>query len=102
MTWWRRQYIGTVTGRTRWKAGDRPLGVEETRWILSIRPFGLGRSAKRIGPAPLGGGSQQCQATYARVRAWLRGGPLPVLDSDTQMPKPAPLIRLASVREDAR
>lgn len=108
MSWWRRQYIGTVTGSTVHMKGEMEIGRTIVVWILTIRPFGLGRSARQVGKESPLGISQHHQLAHARVKAWLRGGPLPPMDKDTRdkpptlEKPPAPVIRLVASREDAR
>ena len=97
------KYVGTVTAQTYIidEAGNKTGVTYRGRWILTTGPFNK-RKAKLIGH---GGYSDFAINQRTRVTAWLLGGPLPQLDSDTQLEtKPrakAPVIRLVTNRNDA-
>jgi len=57
--------------------------LTEHRWF--------GRRTLKIGD---GGGSESALDIKRNVKAWYKGGPVPVLDEDTKHKKHAPIIRL--------
>lgn len=86
------EYIGTVTTYSIRPATDERSEFEyRGRWILY--KFLWLRRAKLIGDP---GNSAFARDKQSVMQAWVKGGPLPVLDSDTQHKKPAPVIKLVN------
>lgn len=85
-----KEYVGTVTGISKRAAtDDQPEFEYRGRWILY--KFLWFRRAKLIGNP---GNSSYAQNQKSLVHAWLKGGPLPELDDDTQVRKSAPVLKL--------
>lgn len=81
--WWPRwEYVGTVTGGTRW-------------WVLRQHAW-WGRRAKQRGRPD----SSKDYNHYARlVAAWRVGGPVPPLEDDTRPQQPAKLLSVVGGRK---
>lgn len=91
MAWYRREYIGTVKGRTVVTDDDGAEKYQQVgRWILYIGLFGIRRAVLVGNP----GGSPFADNLKAKVKAWELGGPLPKLDDDTRVKSTGHVLKL--------
>ena len=91
MKFFRRKYIGTVSGVSHIIGRDgEEKYTRKGRWVLTLGPFG-GRRATLHGDPGRSGFSNDIRA---KIAAWKAGGPLPELDQDSIEKPPAPVLRL--------